>query len=110
LTVSSGPRPNPRPNGWDYLEFIARVTSPIPDKGQVTVRYYGLYTNAHRGKVQKASSRATRWEIDPKSGLRAAADEKQTLIVKEPGKSKLLRKVRRIRRDYLGGLKFPRSP
>lgn len=26
----------------DYLEFIARVTSPIPDKGQVNVRYYGL--------------------------------------------------------------------
>jgi hypothetical protein len=31
----------------DYLEFIARVTSPIPDKGQVTVRYYGLSANAH---------------------------------------------------------------
>jgi hypothetical protein len=39
----------------DYLEFIARVTSHIPDKGQVTVRYYGLYANAHRGKVSKAS-------------------------------------------------------
>jgi hypothetical protein len=39
----------------DYLEFIARVTSHIPDKGQVTVRYYGLYANAHRGKVRKAS-------------------------------------------------------
>jgi hypothetical protein len=26
----------------DYLEFIARVTSHVPDKGQVTVRYYGL--------------------------------------------------------------------
>jgi hypothetical protein len=39
----------------DYLEFIARVTSHIPDKGQVTVRYYGLYGNAHRGKVKKAS-------------------------------------------------------
>jgi len=39
----------------DYLEFIARVTSHIPDKGQVTVRYYGLYANAHRGKVKKAS-------------------------------------------------------
>jgi ribosomal protein S27E len=38
----------------DYLEFIARVTSHIPDKGQVTVRYYGLYANAHRGKVRKA--------------------------------------------------------
>jgi hypothetical protein len=32
----------------DYLKFIARVTSHIPDKGQVMVRYYGLYTNAHR--------------------------------------------------------------
>jgi ABC-type Na+ transport system ATPase subunit NatA len=31
----------------DYLEFIARVTSPIPDKGQVMVRYCGLYANAH---------------------------------------------------------------
>jgi hypothetical protein len=40
----------------DYLEFIARVTSHIPDKGQVMVRYYGLYSNAHRGKMRKASS------------------------------------------------------
>jgi len=39
----------------DYLEFTARTTSHIPDKGQVTVRYYGLYANAHRGKVKKAS-------------------------------------------------------
>jgi len=31
----------------DYLEFIARVTSHIPDKGQVMVRYFGLYANAH---------------------------------------------------------------
>ena len=36
----------------DYLEFIARVTSHIPDKDQVTVRYLGLYANAHRGKVR----------------------------------------------------------
>ncbi len=40
----------------DYLEFIARVTSHIPDKGQVMVRYYGLYSNAHRGKIRKADS------------------------------------------------------
>jgi hypothetical protein len=39
----------------DYLEFIARVTSHIPDKGQVMVRYYSLYANAHRGKIRKAS-------------------------------------------------------
>jgi len=42
----------------DYLEFIARVTSHIPDKGQVTVRYYGLYANAHRGKVRKSEEPA----------------------------------------------------
>jgi hypothetical protein len=38
----------------DYLEFIAQVTSHIPDKGQVMVSYYGLYANAHRGKAKKA--------------------------------------------------------
>jgi len=38
----------------DYLEFIARVTSHIPEKGQVMVRYFGLYANAHRGKVRKS--------------------------------------------------------
>jgi hypothetical protein len=38
----------------DYLEFIARVVSHIPDKGQVTIRYFGLYANAHRGKVRKS--------------------------------------------------------
>jgi len=37
----------------DYLEFIARVTSHIPDKGQVMIRYCGLYSNAHRGKIRK---------------------------------------------------------
>jgi len=37
----------------DYLEFIARVVSPIPDKGQARGGYYGLYSKAHRGKVRK---------------------------------------------------------
>jgi hypothetical protein len=32
----------------DYLEFIARVTSHIPDKGQVMVRYYGLCKALHK--------------------------------------------------------------
>jgi len=40
----------------DYLEFIARVTSHIPDKGQVMIRYYGLY---HRGKKRKADKDPT---------------------------------------------------
>ena len=48
----------PKEEQMDYLEFIARVTSHIPDKGQVMIRYYGLYSNAHRGKKRKA-------EVDP---------------------------------------------
>jgi len=41
--------------GADGLPGVhRRVVSHIPDKGQVTVRYYGLYGNAHRGKVRKA--------------------------------------------------------
>jgi hypothetical protein len=38
--------------------LIARETSHIPDKGQVTVRRYGLYANAYRGKVRKAGLEA----------------------------------------------------
>ena len=37
----------------DYLDFIARVTTHIPDRGQVMIRYYGLYSNAHRGRERK---------------------------------------------------------
>jgi Putative transposase. len=40
----------------DYLEFIARVTSHVPDKGQVMVRYYGLYANAYRGRAKKGGA------------------------------------------------------
>ena len=51
---------NPRPDGaelerMEYLELIARVDSYIPDKGQVMVRDYGLYTNAHQRKVRNAN-------------------------------------------------------
>ena len=63
----------------DYLEFIARTTSHIPDKGQVMVRYYGLYANAHRGKVRK---------VEP---LRIAEEEDRRLPAK--GWAALIRKV-----------------
>jgi hypothetical protein len=66
----------------DYLEFIARTTSHIPDKGQVTVRYYGLYANAHRGKVRKAS-------LAP-SSLRIVEEEPRRLPAK--GWAALIRK------------------
>jgi len=42
----------------DFLEFIARVVSHIPEKAQVKILYFGLYSNAHREKVKKASLEA----------------------------------------------------
>jgi hypothetical protein len=70
----------------DYLEFIARVTSHIPDKGQVMVRYYGLYANAHRGKVRKAS-------VSPLV-LRMAEQEEKCIPSK--GWAEMIRKVYEI--------------
>ena len=39
----------------DALEFLARLTSHIPDKGQVLQRYYGHYASRVRGKSRKAA-------------------------------------------------------
>ena len=66
----------------DCLEFIARVTSHIPDKGQVMVRYYGLYANAHREKVKKALIPST---------LRMAEEEPKPVPSK--GWAAMIRKV-----------------
>jgi hypothetical protein len=35
---------------WDVLEFLARVVDHIPEPSQQTVRYWGFYANAARGK------------------------------------------------------------
>jgi hypothetical protein len=67
----------------DYLEFIARVTSHIPDKGQMMVRKYGLYANGHRGKIKKASL-----EVFP---LRIVDDKLRRIPSK--GWAELIRKV-----------------
>lgn len=67
----------------DYLEFIARVTSHIPDKGQVMIRYYGLYANAHRGKKQKTGD-------DPSH---PPIIEDEALFVPSRGWAEMIRKV-----------------
>ncbi|MBX9856620.1 MAG: transposase [Gemmatimonadaceae bacterium] len=41
--------PTAGPETVDPLEFLARVLVHIPDKGQVTTRYYGWYANRPRG-------------------------------------------------------------
>ena len=37
------------------LEFLARLTSHIPDKGQVLQRYYGFYSSRQRAKRRMAN-------------------------------------------------------
>ena len=38
---------------FDALEWLAAMSSHIPDKGEQMVRYYGYYSNVCRGKRQK---------------------------------------------------------
>jgi len=42
----------------DALEFLARVVSHIPNKGQVLQRYYGWYANRTRGRRRQAGGEA----------------------------------------------------
>jgi hypothetical protein len=52
------------------LELIAQATSLFPDKGQVTLGFYGLYPHAHRGKMKNhgaADLRMKRAKIRPLS-------------------------------------------
>jgi len=44
---------SPGHRDYDYLEWIARLTSHIPDRGTHLVHYYGAYSNAHRGIARR---------------------------------------------------------
>ena len=35
---------------FDALEWLAAMTSHVPNKGEQMVRYYGYYSNVARGK------------------------------------------------------------
>jgi len=39
----------------DALEFLAKLTSHIPDKNQVLQRYYGFYSSRQRAKRREAN-------------------------------------------------------
>jgi len=70
----------------DYLDFIARVTAHIPDKGQVMIRYYALYSNAHRGKEKKRGETTTGMPVLPPPPPGKAS----------PGWRELIRKVHEV--------------
>jgi len=41
---------------WVVLEFLGRAVDPIPEPSQQTVRHWGFYANAVRGKRRKAAA------------------------------------------------------
>ena len=53
----------------DVLEFLARVASHIPNKGQVLQRYYGWYANRTRGIRRRTATHgqasASAVEVEP---------------------------------------------
>ena len=49
----------------DALEFLAKLTSLFPNKGQVLQRYYGHYASRVRGKRRKAGEGDEVYEEPP---------------------------------------------
>ena len=41
---------------FDPLEWMAALVCHIPDRGAQTIRYYGAYSNASRGRLKKEDS------------------------------------------------------
>ena len=69
ITPTSLPGPTAGSETTDALEFLARLTSHIPNKGQVLQRYYGFYSSRQRGKRRKANGDAVEEPlvmVDPK--------------------------------------------
>ena len=75
----------------DYLEFIAWITSHISDKGQVMIRYYGIYANAHRGKKKKAG-------VDPSC---SPIIEDEASFMPSSGRAEMIRAVGRCALSHL---------
>jgi len=76
----------------DAMEFVARVLAQIPDPRRHLVRYYGAYSNATRGKREKAAS------ANPSSPHQAPED---TAIPDGPYRAALRRRwAELIRRVY----------
>jgi len=59
---------------FDALEWLAAMTSHIPDHGEQMVRYYGYYSNLSRGLRQDENAKPNRnqarliqkiYEVDP---------------------------------------------
>ena len=77
---------------YDSLEWIARLTSHIPERGAQLVHYYGAYSNAHR----EIAARREVFEVEPAAAESPADPTKsENAWLKERRKSwaRLIRRV-----------------
>ena len=88
----------------DPLEFPARVLTHIPDKGQVTTRYYGWYANRPRGLRRQIC------EVDPFVCPRCGGTMRMLALITERGVIDQILTHLRTRATAPTGLPGPRSP
>ena len=53
---------------FDPVDWIARVTSHIPEGGAQTLRYCGAYSNSHRGKARKRAAQSQEASLTAATG------------------------------------------
>ena len=80
----------------DALDWIAVVTSHIPDPGEQIARYYGRYSNASRGKRRRAATRATVNPTSPASDSEEPSAAEHFSQQRRRSWARLLRKVYEI--------------
>ena len=93
----------------DALDWIALLTSHIPNPGEQMNRYYGRYSNASRGQRRPASTPATGKGASPAPDLEESSAAEQFSQQRRRSWARLLRKVYEIdplecpqcRPDYL---------
>ncbi len=80
----------------DALDWIALVTSHIPDPGEQMSRYYGRYSNASRGKRRQASTPASAKGASPAADSEEPSAAEQLSQQRRRSWARLLRKVYEI--------------
>ncbi len=80
----------PFSRSFDYLDWIARLTSHVPDKGMQLTHYFGAYANAHRGKEAKSGSTS---HADALPGKAPTEPEEEWIISRRKTWARLLKHV-----------------
>jgi Putative transposase len=75
----------------DAMDFVARVLVQIPDPRRHSVRYYGFYSNAARGKRKKAAATAEPSPVEAPEG--AATPQGADRAALRRGWAEMIRRV-----------------